>query len=430
MNTLKTKTKNTAGFTGYQVLVIALLATMQFTIVLGFAIMAPLGDMMIKGMGIDTAQFGLLVSCYAFGACVSGLMAATVIDKFDRKKFLLFFYVGYLFGMLLCGISDTYSLLLIARCITGLFGGVISSISFAIIADLFTINQRGRVMGYVQMAFAVSQIVGIPIGLLLANAWGWQSTFLAIAVLSAVVLLAIAFGMRPLTQHLALQDKTHGLKRLWHVLSKRGYLTGYTLILFISMGGAMLMPFSASFLVNNVGVSPENQLPLVFLCTGLASALFMPYIGKLSDRYPKQQIFLIGSVVSIVMTVIYTHMGVVPLWWVIAINIVMYAGISGRMIPGSALNSAVPDSKDRGAYLSLCSSLQQVSNGLGTLVAGAIVAQSTPSSPLQYFDVVGYVVVGTSILCVFLVYRISRIVAQNNPEGGQVRLTAVPKPAE
>lgn len=430
MTTSKNQTGVGGGFTGYQALVIALLAVMQFTVVLGFTVIVPLGDMMITGLGIDTARFGLLVSCYAFGACISGLIAASTIDRFDRKKFLLFFYVGYLGGMFLCGSAQTYPLLLAARCITGLFGGVISSISFAIIADLFAINQRGRVMGFVQMAFSVSQIVGIPLGLLLANRWGWNSAFLAIGILSALVSLAIAVGLKPIAQHLTLQDNTRALQRLWQVLSHRRYLTGYVLILFISVGGAMLMPFSATFLVNNVGVMPQGQLPLVFFCTGIASTLFMPLIGRLSDKYPKHHIFLLGSLVGIVMTAVYTHLTPVPLWLVITVNIIMYAGVSGRMIPGSALNTAVPAPQDRGAYLSLCSSLQQMSNGIGALLAGSLIVQQAPGSPLQHFEQVGYVVMAISVLSIFLVYRIARIVASAQTETGQGRLKVVAETAE
>src|SRR3954447_16451468 len=152
-------------FTGYQKFVIAVLAFLQFTIVLDFMILSPLGAILLQELGISTKRFGLVVSIYAFAAGGSGLMAAGFADKFDRKKFLLFFYCGFILGTFLCGIADTYVLLLGARMVTGLFGGVVGSVVFAISTDLFPFAMRGRVMGLVQTAFASSQVLGIPAGL-------------------------------------------------------------------------------------------------------------------------------------------------------------------------------------------------------------------------------------------------------------------------
>src|SRR5690349_19809665 len=173
-------------FTGYEKFIIALLATLQFTVVLDFMVLSPLGYILLDKLSITTSQFGLVVSAYAFSAGASGLLTAGFADKFDRKKLLLFFYVGFLVGTLFCGIAPTYHLLLAARVFTGIFGGVIGSISFAIITDLFAIDVRGRVMGFVQMAFASSQVLGIPIGLYLANKFSWHAPFLMIVGLGLI----------------------------------------------------------------------------------------------------------------------------------------------------------------------------------------------------------------------------------------------------
>jgi predicted MFS family arabinose efflux permease len=178
------KNKNNIPFSGYQKGVIALLAFLQFTVVLDFMVMAPLGDLLMKTMQLHATEFASAVSAYAFSAGISGLAAAGFADKYDRKKLLLFFYVGFMGGTLLCATANTYEWLLIGRIVTGLFGGVLGSVSMAIVADLFSFDQRGRVMGFVQMAFAVSQVAGIPIGLFLANNWGWHAPFFMIVVIS------------------------------------------------------------------------------------------------------------------------------------------------------------------------------------------------------------------------------------------------------
>src|ERR1035438_10090059 len=179
-------------FTSYQKLVIFILAITQFSVILDFMVMSPLGDMLMKSLSLKPSQFGLAVSAYAFSAGISGLLTAGFADRFDRKKLLLFFYIGFIAGTLLCGVANTYPLLVGARIITGLFGGVIGSISMAIIADLFDLQHRGRVMGFIQMGFGASQVLGIPIGLYLANSWGWHAPFLWVGTMAIVIAILIA----------------------------------------------------------------------------------------------------------------------------------------------------------------------------------------------------------------------------------------------
>src|SRR5687767_5716982 len=221
-------------FTGYQVLVIVLLALTQFTVVLDFMVMSPLGDMLIKSMELTTSQFGFAVSAYAFSAGISGLLTAGFADKFDRKKLLLFFYVGFIAGTLFCGLSNTYLMLLAARIITGLFGGVIGSISMAIMADLFPLHQRGRAMGFMQMGFGASQVLGIPISLYIANQWGWQSPFIMIVVLGGIICLVTILKLRPVTKHLELKTEKTAVTHLWHTLRERRYRIGFLMTALLS----------------------------------------------------------------------------------------------------------------------------------------------------------------------------------------------------
>ncbi|WP_432709683.1 MFS transporter, partial [Pedobacter sp.] len=183
--------QKTASFTGYQKLAIFLLAITQFTVILDFMVMSPLGDMLMKSLSLTPSAFGIAVSSYAFSAGLSGLLAAGFADRFDRKKLLLFFYIGFIIGTVFCGLAQTYVQLVGARIITGLFGGVIGSISLAIITDIFSLQQRGRVMGFVQMGFGTSQVLGIPIGLYLAGIWSWEAPFWMIAGLATIVAVII-----------------------------------------------------------------------------------------------------------------------------------------------------------------------------------------------------------------------------------------------
>ncbi|MBL7901465.1 MAG: MFS transporter [Bacteroidia bacterium] len=396
-------------FTSYQVFVVVILALLQFTVVLDFMILSPLGDILMKTLDLSPSRFGSVVSAYAISAGISGILAAGFADKFDRKKMLLFFYTGFVIGTLFCGLANSYESLFVARIVTGIFGGVISAVGMAIITDLFSLQQRGRVLGYVQMAFAASQILGVPIGLWLADTFSWNAAFFMIVGLALLIGLAVLWKLKPLKEHLKIQTDKSAFTHLRHTLKKKNYRIGFIATAILSMGGFMIMPFTSAFIVNNVGIA-QSSLPIIFLFTGLSSIIIMPVIGKLSDRYSKMLLFTIGTCIASVMIVIYTNLTPVPVWMVILINMILFMGIMSRMVPATALNSAIPEAVDRGAYMSINSSLQQMSGGLAAIFAGFIVKQDGKSAPLQNFDVLGYIMLGFMIWCLYLVFRVNRLV--------------------
>lgn len=398
-------------FTPYQILVIVLLAMTQFTVVLDFMVMSPLGDMLMKSMDLSTHQFGFAVSGYAFSAGISGLLTAGFADRFDRKKLLLFFYIGFIGGTLFCGLSHTYYMLLAGRIITGLFGGVIGSISMAIVADLFPLEKRGRVMGFMQMGFGASQVLGIPISLMIANKWGWESPFLMIVGLATIVWLFIIFKMEPINKHLAIKSNNNAFMHLWHTIAQKRYRTGFLATAILSMGGFMMMPWGSAFSINNLHVT-QVQLPFLFMVAGCASLVIMPLIGKYSDKIDKFKLFTIASAWMIVMVLVYTNLTPVPFWLVLMLNVFFMIGIMSRMIPAMALTSALPQMQDRGAFMSINASLQQFAGGLAAAVGGMVVVQKTKFSPLEHYNTLGLIIVGLSIICIFMVYRVSKLVVR------------------
>ncbi|RYE35726.1 MAG: MFS transporter, partial [Sphingobacteriales bacterium] len=275
--------------------VIFILAVTQFTVILDFMIMSPLGDFMMKSLSMKPAAFGIAVSAYAFSAGLSGLLTAGFADRFDRKKLLVFFYTGFIVGTIFCGLSHNYVELVAARIFTGLFGGVIGSISLAIISDLFTLQQRGRVMGFVQMGFGASQVLGVPIGLYVANRWDWEAAFLLVAAIAIFSAILLVFKLPPVRAHLELQQDKSAFNHLWHTLRKRDYRIGFMAMAMLSIGGFMMFPFGSAFAVNNIGVSAQ-QLPQLFFISGVSSLVIMPIIGKLSDTVSKFKIFTVACV--------------------------------------------------------------------------------------------------------------------------------------
>ena len=397
-------------FTGYQKFVVAILAFLQFSIILDFMIIAPLGAIVMPALKIGPQQFATAVSAYAFSAGLSSLLAAGFADRFDRKKLLLFFYSGFILGTALCALAVDFQMLLLARIVTGIFGGVIGSVVLAISTDLFPLEMRGRVMGFVQTAFAASQILGLPIGLYLANSWDWHAPFVMIVSVGTVVGVVIALRLKPVNMHLGMKQEHSPLMHLLRTVAEPRYLLAFATTTLLATGGFMIMPFSSAYTVNNLGIALD-QLPMVYLVTGLCTIFAGPLIGKASDRFGKFPVFLFGTSVSICMILIYTNLGPIPFAAVIAVNVVMFVGIFSRMIPAQALMTAIPEVTKRGAFNAVSSSVQQVSGGIASVIAGLIVAQD-PDGHILHFNILGYVVSSVSLVTLTLMYRIHRSIRE------------------
>lgn len=394
------------SMTTYQKAVVGILAFLQLTIILDFMILAPLGAMLLDDLNIDTKQFGLLVSAYAVSAGASGFATAGFADKLDRKKLLLFFYTGFIAGTALCGVAPTYEFLLGARIVAGIFGGVIGSISMAIIADLFPLSMRGRVMGTVQTAFSVAQVAGLPAGLALASWRGWHAPFLIIAGIGAVAGVVMAFVLRPIDAHLNVPMKHNAYVHMLNTVTRPTYLRVFGAMTLLA-SGFMLMPLLSAFFVNNLHIELA-ELPIVYMVTGAFTFFMGPLAGKLADRVGKYVVFTGGSLLAAVIFAVWANLsGPTSLWLVVVINVSMFVANTARMISAAALTSAVPALADRGAFMSIAAALQQVTGGVAAFVGGLIVTVQADGA-LAYFDTLCYVVVGATIVALLPMWIIDR----------------------
>jgi predicted MFS family arabinose efflux permease len=400
-----------ASFSRYQIFVVAVLAFLQFTIILDFMIVSPLGAIVMPTLHITPRQFGLAVSSYAFAAALSGILAAGFADRFDRKRLLLFFYSGFVLGTLFCALATTYPMLLMARIVTGFFGGVIGSVVLAIATDLFPLEMRGRVMGFIQTAFAASQILGLPAALYFANHWDWHAPFMAIIAIAVPAGLLIMARLKPVTAHLKLRQEKSPLAHLVHTLAEPRYRLAFALVVLLATGGYMLMPFGTAFIVNNVGL-PLTTLPTIYLVTGLFTVFMGPIVGRISDSVGKFNTYCFGTGLAMVMVAIWTNLGHASLAFVIVINILLYAGIFSRMVPAQALLTAVPDVTKRGAFNAINASLQQFSGGISAAIAGAVIAEG-PDGMLHHFNWLGYIVMGVMLLAATLMYFLHKTVPEH-----------------
>lgn len=400
----------TTHFTSYQKFVVAVLAFLQFTIVLDFMVLSPLGAILMPVLAITPQKFGLVVSVYAIAAAVSGVLAAGFADRYDRKKFLLFFYGGFLLGTVLCGLAPTYPTLLAARIVTGLFGGVVGAASFAVAADLFPLALRGRVMGLIMTAFGASQVLGLPVGIYLATHFSWHAPFLMIAGIGAMVGLVIAARMQPVNAHVAQNRHQTPAQHLWKTGTSPRYWVGFLATMLLATGGFMMMPFASAFTVNNQHIALD-RLPILYAITGVSAMILGPLIGRLSDHVGKYRTFCYASGGAILIVLYYTTLSDAPLWQMILISVVMFSTITGRMTSAGALTSAVPAPLDRGAYMSISSSLQQLAGGVASFLAGLIVYQG-PTGRIEHYPRLGLVVATTTLLAIWLMYRVHRLVPE------------------
>jgi predicted MFS family arabinose efflux permease len=212
--------------------------------------------------------------------------------------------------------------------------------------------------------------------------------------------------MKPVADHLNIPQEHGAFDHLLHTVTEPRYLLSFVSVLFLATGGFMLMPFSSAFTVNNLGIS-LHDLPVIYLVTGIATIFVGPLVGKAADSFGKLRVFFAGTAITIVMVLIYTNLGVSTLVVVTIINVVLFIGIFSRMIPFQALMSQVPAQTQRGSFNAINASLSQLAGGMASLVAGHIVQQGADGR-IHHYDIAGYVVVATSLLACFLLWRIQR----------------------
>src|SRR6478609_1682926 len=263
-------------------LLLAMLAMVNFTHIMDLVIMMPMNPILQRDLVIDNKMFGLLVASYAGSAGVTGIIGSFFIDKFDRRKALIYIYAGFLIATLGCAISGGYTLLLIARSFAGAFGGLLGAIVLSVIGDVIPMERRGRAMGIVMSAFSVASVVGIPTGLYLANTVNWAAPFWLVSALGAIVFVFLLLKFPSITVHMKKSD-TGAVERflsIFRIVNARwSLLFNFTLM----MAGMTVVPFIADYMVKNVGLKTD-QLMYIYMFGGLVTVVSGPIVGKLSDN--------------------------------------------------------------------------------------------------------------------------------------------------
>jgi predicted MFS family arabinose efflux permease len=387
-------------------LIVALLTLMNFAHILDFVIMMPLGPKLIHAFHIDAPRFGILVSAYAFAAAISGLLGAFVIDRFDRKHALIVLFSGFTIGTFLCAIAWNYWFMLFARIVAGGFGGILGGVVLSIIGDLFPPERRGTPTGVVMSAFSVASVVGIPIGLKAADLFGWQSPFYMIAAICAVIIPfagRIFPSVKGHHQHASLH---------WFALMKAIFANGKHWIIFsflfmVVVGGFSVIPYLPIYLVENAGLASEH-LFLVYFIGGCFTFFTSRWIGRLSDRYGKVFVFRITASLAILPIYGLTHLPKSSEVVIFTLTTIFMIVVSGRFVPALALITGNVEGRIRGSFMSVNSSVQQMSSGVATMLGGFLAGSAGEGQPIPHYSHAGYLAIGAILISLFLVRYLAK----------------------
>lgn len=393
--------------------IILLLACINFTHIMDFMIMMPLGPQLMRLFKIQPAAFSFLVSAYTFSAGISGFFSAFVVDRFDRKTVLLFGYIGFTLGTLACALAQQYETLVAARILAGLFGGLIGAQVLSIIADLVPFERRGAAMGTLSTAFSAASVFGVPFGLYAATQWSWQAPFYIIAGLGFFIIPAVYSFLPPVREHLTNRGEAAPPKPMQiirQVVQDRNQRMGLLFASGMIAGHFCIIPFISPYMVSNVGFL-ESELPYIYILGGGLIIFTAPYVGKMADQYGKLKVLNWFVLLSAIPVLIITNLPRIPFYYVLLITTLFFVITNGRMIPSQAIISSVVLPQYRGSFMSINSSLQQLATGLAAYVGGLII-QKNEQGELLHYGYVGILGLSISFACLWVAAQLKAVDAQ------------------
>lgn len=386
-------------------LILLLLASIQFTNIMDFMIMMPLGPQLMRLFAINPQQFSIIVSSYTFSAGFFGFLGAFFIDKFDRKRSLLFTYIGFTIGTFACALSPTYTFLIFARIFTGAFGGLLGAMVLSIVGDLIPFQRRGAAMGTVMAAFSMASVFGVPFGLYIATKFSWHAPFLFIGFFGIFITALISLYIPSMRSHI--KDKTikvNPFDVITDIIANKNQLLALLLSSLVIFGHFIIIPFLSPYMVSNVGFT-EAQLTYIYLLGGGATIFTSPIVGKICDKYTSRKVFTIAALASTIPVFMLTNMPKLQVAYVLIVTTMFFILGNGRMIPSQTMVMSAVTPESRGGFMSISSSVQQFTTGLASFVAGSIILK-TSSGTLDNYQYVGYISVIVTLLSIIIARKV------------------------
>ncbi|MFN0032313.1 MAG: MFS transporter [Flavobacteriales bacterium] len=401
-------------------LLLVILAAIQFTNIVDFMIMMPMGDILKKSLHISPAKYGLLVSSYGIAAGITSLLGVFYLDFLERKKALLMAYAGFILGTACSAIipntSDAdlnYKLFICTRVFTGITGGLLGGLVLSIVGDVIPLERRGRAMAVVTIAFSLAAILGMPLSLWLVNAFdeNWHLPFYGVCALSIVV-WPLALRIIPtLNEHIAkAKQRSNAFETFRVAFTTPAQRSALLFTVLLVLGQFTVISFLTPYNVNNVGIA-QKDITYIYLVGGAATVVSGFMIGRLVDKVGRFRVFTIFALLSIIPVVVITNLPHSDLWVVLVIAAFFFVFISGRMIPANTITSAVVPPQHRAGFMSLNSACMSLASGASALLAGSLITQADEHSPLQGFQYVGYVAAGATLLSLLLIRKMKALSA-------------------
>jgi predicted MFS family arabinose efflux permease len=390
---------------GPEMILLLMLASVQFTSIVDFMVVMPLGPQLKRVLGITSSQFGLIVSSYTISAGIAGIFASSFMDRFGRKAAFLTLYAGFLVGTLFCGLAGRYQTLMAARVVTGAFGGILGGMALAIIGDVFPEHKRGRATGVLMSAFALASVVGVPVGIYLGNRYDWHAPFLVLAALGLPVLFAALRVLPALRDHLHQGPHAHPLAKLVETFSRANHLRAFALVATMMLGAFSVIPYVSVYFVGNVGIR-EVDLTVIYVVGGLLTLVGAPIVGKLADRYGKLSVYRVVATISAALIILVTNLPRWPLALVAAVYGTLMLSNAGRMVAAMAMVTGSVEQERRGGFMSASSAVQHISTGFGAYLGSKIIDDDKVTHAMLYFNRVGLLALAATLVSLWLAGRV------------------------
>lgn len=396
---------------------LAVLAAIQFTNIVDFMIMMPMGDILQKALNISPARYGLLVSSYGIAAFVTAFFGVFYLDRLDRKRALLTAYAGFMVGTLSSAIIPTTSsqelnfyLFVGTRVVTGLTGGLLGGLVLSIVGDVIPLERRGRAMAMVTIAFSLASIVGVPLSLMLVDAFGgnWHPPFYFVSMVSLPVWI-MAFRVIPtMKEHMNRPVKHLPFETIRLAFSTREQRNALLFTVLLVLGQFTVISFLTPYLIANVGLQ-QSDVKYIYLTGGACTVLSGVFIGRWVDKLGRFRVFTVFALLSIFPVYINTHLSHVPLYVVLMIAGMFFIFISGRMIPANTIVTSVVNPEHRAGFMSLNSAMMSLASGSSSIISGQIIKRSSEHAPLEHYDRVGFLAITATLLSLLVVRLLKRI---------------------
>ena len=390
------------------------LAGIQFSHILDVMIIMPLAPMLMRTFHFTAVQFGLLISAYTFMAAISSILAAMVIDRFDRRRVMLSFFAAFIIATALCAAATSYHQLLFTRGLAGVFGGVLGSLVHVYIADCIPYERRGHATGKVTAAFSVAVILGVPGSLLLVNhipAIGWRAPFIVVAIIGTVMWWLAYKTIPSIPTRITDQRLSQTLIPMKQVLSHANHWRAFALMFLMVMGGFTVIPYITLYSTLNLQF-PEKLLPLLYLSGGVFTFFTTQWFGHLADKHGKAKVFRIIAVIALLPVLAMTHVTSIPWWGVLCITTPFFVFVSGRFVPGMAIITSASVPHLRGTFMGINSAVQSAGSSVASLVAGFIITIN-PQGLIEHYNIVGYIACGAILITLWTVGNIKVATSKN-----------------